>query len=128
MPCNEQGKRIVNGWEFHYQGWERENKKFQCGATTSNFFPKEMEGCLDADELEKLGLDCHQMNKCDALFFFQLILPLCDPVRSGINNDPCHTYHTEVPTCIKLNLDLVEAMGFHGSLQEHVSMQDLMEC
>eukprot|EP00957_Ditylum_brightwellii_P135435 10326415-Ditylum_brightwellii.AAC.1 len=36
------------------------------------------------------------MKKCDPLFFFQLLLPLCDTPKSGIRNDPRMSYYTEL--------------------------------
>jgi hypothetical protein len=29
-----------------------------------------------------------RMQKGDALFFYQLLLPICDPSRSGVQDDP----------------------------------------
>ena len=44
----------------------------------------------------KLGLTTKQMLACNVLFFYQLILPLCDLAMSGIENDPRLPYYTEV--------------------------------
>ena len=71
------------------------------GATTSNMFPDDMKGCLDADILTKLGLNEKRMGKTadqetDALFFHQLILPICNPEKLGIPNDPRKAYYSEV--------------------------------
>ena len=96
VPADGEGKREMNGWKFHYKGWESTENKYRHGATTANLFPKEMEGCLDAEVLKELGLTKKRMEHCDALFFLQLILPLCDPSRSGVDNDPRKPYYTEV--------------------------------
>ena len=32
----------------------------------------------------------------DALFFLQLILPICDPARSGVTSDPRKAFYSEV--------------------------------
>ena len=59
-----------------------------------------MKGCLDADILAKLGLNQNRMGKTgedtDALFFYQLILPICSPQFSGIQNDLRKLYYHEV--------------------------------
>lgn len=81
VPADDDGKRLKNGWEFHYKGWQNPDRPYRCGATTSNLFPEEMDGALDADVLKKLGLDEFRMENADALFFFQLVLPLCDPTK-----------------------------------------------
>ncbi len=36
------------------------------------------------------------MLKCDALFFYQLLIPIVDPAMSGINDDPRMRYYEEV--------------------------------
>ncbi len=96
VPKGEDGKRKEGRWEFHYKGFENEEKRFRRGATTSNLFPKEMEGSLDGDILKKLGLSKERMQNTDALFFFQLLLPFCDPSKSGVEDDPRIAYYTEV--------------------------------
>ena len=96
VPKGKDGKRTVGDWEFHYNGFKNEDMPYRHGATTSNLFPKEMEGHLDADILKKLGLTKERVTKVDALFFFQLILPFCDPSKSGIEDDPRYPYYTEV--------------------------------
>jgi hypothetical protein len=79
-PVGEDGKRKECGdWTFHYNGYSNGPMSKYCrGAMTSNLFPKEMEGHLDADILHKLKLTKKErMQECDALFFFQFItLPI----------------------------------------------------
>lgn len=36
------------------------------------------------------------MKDCDALFFYQLLLPICDPKKSGIPGDPRKPFYSEV--------------------------------
>ena len=93
---DDDGKRTVGDWEFYYRGFENNEKKYRRGATTSNLFPEEMKGSLDADMLKKLGLTADKVKNLDALFFFQLILPLCDTKKSGIDGDPRMSYYTDV--------------------------------
>jgi len=64
VPMNAQGKREVNGWELHYNGWTNPGTQHRRGATTSNMFPEEMKGCLDADILAKLGLNQKRIFYC----------------------------------------------------------------
>ena len=100
----ETGKRIQNGWEFFYNGWKSslnpEIRNIRNGATPHNIFPAERKGSLDGDLLKKLGLTINRMRDRyflpDALFFYQLILPICDPSKSGIENDPRKPFYTNV--------------------------------
>lgn len=41
-------------------------------------------GSLAAARLQAHGLSAERMNSSDPFFFLQLLLPLCDPKRSGI--------------------------------------------
>ena len=100
VPINAKtGKREVGGYEFFYQGWKnnnptRENCRF--GASRENLFPADRDVTLDATLLKKLGLTKQRMVECDALFFYQLLLPIADPSMSGIKDDPRMGYYEEV--------------------------------
>ena len=96
VPKNSDGKRVMNGWEFHYNGWKNPAAPYRRGATPNNLFPKEMDGKLCAKTLKKLGLTASKMHDIDALFFLQLILPICNPSWSGIVNDPRTSYYHDV--------------------------------
>jgi hypothetical protein len=91
VPANPEGKRIIDDWEFHYKGWDADDNSDrnlgQEGATSEDMFPESRKGELDGDLLETLGLTKERMIKGDALFFHQLLLPMCDPKMSGINGD-----------------------------------------
>jgi hypothetical protein len=95
------GKREVAGWKFHYDGsWTNKSKKqFRSGATKVNPFPDSRNGCLDAKVLAKLGMSKERMCEADgapdALFFHQLILPIIDPVNSGIKDDPRKAFYSK---------------------------------
>ena len=52
VPKNGDGKREVEGWNFHYDGWIG-NSRFCSGANCSNPFPKERRGRLDYELLKK---------------------------------------------------------------------------
>ncbi len=99
VPINKDGKRVINGWEFFYNGWTNPGTQHRRCATTANMFPKEMEGSLDGNILVKLGLNETRMGKTtetDALFFYQLILPICNPQFSGVKDDPRMSYYHDV--------------------------------
>ena len=116
------GKRELNGWEFHYKGWTHDGIQHRRGATTANMFPKEMEGCLDAVILEKMGLTKQRMGltgEVDALFFLQLILPMCNPQLSGIKDDPRKSYYHVVEqhtNATKLNSGMGVSYGHQWNL------------
>ncbi len=95
----ETGKREVGGYEFFYQGWKndnptRENCKF--GASREDLFPADRATTLDGTFLKKLGLTKQRMVECDALFFYQLLLPIVDPSMSGMKDDTRMGYYKEV--------------------------------
>ena len=100
VPKNDQGKRICNGWEFHYRGWDKSEDESIPEDCRNSFRPEPTpgyrKGSLDADVLRRLGLTKQRMVDADALFFLQLILPICNPAYSGIDNDPRQPFYTEV--------------------------------
>jgi len=112
VPVNAEGERKINGWEFHYKGWENPEMPYRRGATTNDLMPKEMRGCVDVDILKKLGMDKGSMK--DPLFFYQLILPICDPLRSGIEDDPRMGFYTEVEKFTNMSKAESGAGGTYG--------------
>ena len=48
------------------------------------FFSNDRMGSLDGYLLSKMGLTTERMVLDDSLFFYQLLLPICDPTCSGI--------------------------------------------
>ena len=98
VPADTENKRIINGWSFHYDGWtqpENVDEK-RGGATRENLFPEERRSKLDATLLKRMGLTRARVQRCDALFFYQLVLPLCNPSRSGIEGDPRRPFYSAV--------------------------------
>jgi hypothetical protein len=80
--------RQAGGFEFFYNGWKQENPtKDNCryGASRDLLFPPDRQVQLDVNYLKKMGLTRKRMLECDALFFYQLLLPIVDPAMSGIN-------------------------------------------
>ena len=90
VPKTPAGKRFIDGYEFFYNGWKGDTER-RNGATVENLFPPERKGMLDADKLKLHGLTkdkmCNDMNLPDAAFFYQLLLPFCDPEKLGIPDD-----------------------------------------
>jgi hypothetical protein len=80
------------------------------GATSEDMFPESRKGALDCDLLERLGLTKERMKKEDALFFHQLLLPMCDPKMLGINGDPRKGFYSKVEFTLS-KLGLVDHMG-----------------
>jgi hypothetical protein len=54
-------------------------------------FHKEQKGSLDADKLRAFGLTKGRMKDWDALLFYQLLFPIGDPKRSGVEQDKTNT-------------------------------------
>jgi len=97
VPKNESGWRMYHGWEFFYDGCESiEDVNFRDSATTENMIPESRKGSLDSDTLEKLGLTKERMRNEDALFWYQLLLPIHDTKRSGITDDPRASFYSDV--------------------------------
>lgn len=109
VPLDENGKRCVAGWDFHYQGWSRESDStaspipsFRSGATRDNMFPECRKGSLDGELLSRLGLTADRMiekdGAPDALFFYQLLLPIHhigDKKVTTVENDPRKPFYTK---------------------------------
>ena len=111
VPKDDGGKRTCNGFEFFYTGWSKKSTDptFRHGATRDNLHPESRKGCLDADLLSKLGLTKERMHSDhdlapDALFFYQLLLPIHDTTRngSGIDGDPRKPYYPHVAECTEV--------------------------
>ncbi len=100
VPINaEMGKREEGGYKFFYQRWKqekptRENCRF--GATREDLFPMDRDIKLDVTFLKKMGLSKQRMLECDALFFYQMILPIVDPAMSGIDGYTRMGYYEDV--------------------------------
>ena len=96
VTANKEEKRKCGDWEFHYAGWETTYKQHRWGATTINLLPEEIRGESDEDVLTKLVFKTDQMKTCEALFFFQVLWPMCHSSKSDIVNDPRVLYFTSV--------------------------------
>ena len=88
------GARTVNGWSVTYDGsWTSSaNTPHRHGASEGNILPDERDGQLDGEYYKKMGLTKERMQD-DYLFFHQLMFPICDPAKSGIDNDPRKSFY-----------------------------------
>ena len=77
VEADEDGKRKVGEWEFHYNDWTLDvESQYRSGSTKANPFPQERSGKLNYELLKKLGLNRKRIKNRDALFFFQLLFPI----------------------------------------------------
>jgi hypothetical protein len=90
VPADSNGKRCMNGWEFHYQNWhgdeEVESTYARPGAGLGDLKPKSRMGRLDVDVLKKHGLTASRVRN-DPMFFYQMLFPFCNPLESGVAED-----------------------------------------
>ena len=120
VPIQSDGKRSISGWEFHYKGWDRTESDVKHGrsdSSTNELFPDSRKGCLDSEVLQSLGLNRERMVFGDALFFYQLLLPICNPKKSGIPNDPRHAFYSNVTNYSNLyacSIGLIGAQYSHA--------------
>jgi hypothetical protein len=106
------GTRTLGEWDFYYTGWKRDFQaeelnvhhlnhtipQFRSGATKENMFPSIRKGRLSDDILTRLGCSATVMKDHegfpDALFFYQLLLPICDISKN--DNDPRMSFYSDV--------------------------------
>jgi hypothetical protein len=100
VPINAvTGKQEEGGYEVFYQGWKQENstrENCRFGSSRKDLFPTDRDIQLDVTFLKKMGLTRQRMLECNALFFYQLILPIVEPTMSGIDCDTRMGYYEDV--------------------------------
>ena len=115
VPENDDGRREMGGYQFYYEGWSPDDFDKETfvrdDATRKDLRPASRMGRLDIDVLKKHGLTKERLEK-DPLFFFQLLLPICNPKLSGIEGDDRIPYFTHVRTCT--NMYAVGQKGWGG--------------
>jgi hypothetical protein len=132
VPVDGQGKRVVDGWEFHYDKWnsdetsEAPNFKNRSGATSTDPFPDNRKGRLDYELLKKLKLTKKRIVEGDALFFLQLLLPIGDPKKSGIEDDPRLPYYSEVERWTQKYATSIGLGGSYGHSFKEVMLEELL--
>jgi hypothetical protein len=112
VPINpETGKRTIGEWTFFYDGWGRDFSSednqdhdlhslpiFCNGAIREDMFPPDRKGSLSGPILKRLGMNADRMKDHegfpDALFFYQLLLPMADTKRN--DNDPRMSFYLDV--------------------------------
>jgi len=101
VPVGQDGRRCINEWEFHYQGWTPDSfdaKTYvRTDAKKGNLKPSSRRGALDAALLKRHGMSAERMD--DPMFFLQLLLPISDPKESGIDEDDRVPYFTHITMC-----------------------------
>ncbi len=68
-------------------------KYTRCGTKQKNMSSNDHMGSLNEKLLKRMGLTQKQMEDGDVLFFYQLFLPICNPDKSGIRDDPHKTFY-----------------------------------
>jgi hypothetical protein len=91
-PIREETKWLMDGSSIMTNGFlkrlQRTSEKSQSGATNTAEVPECRKGQLDCDLLRQIKVTKKRTIEGDALFFLQLLLPIGDPKKSGIENDP----------------------------------------
>ena len=100
-------------WEFYYKGWHRV-REVRDGAMPRFFSLEARKGTLDGDMLSKGGLTTARTIEGDDLFFNQLLLPICDPKRSGIQGDYRQSFFSEVEGFTNLYAYSIGLGGSYG--------------
>jgi hypothetical protein len=129
VPVGSEGKRVVDGWEFHYEKWaspETTNNKKRSGATSTSPFPETRKGRLDYDLLKKMKLTKKRIIEGDALFFLQLLLPIGDPKKSGIDDDPRMGYYSKVEQWTQKYATSMGLGGSYGHAFKEVMLEELL--
>ena len=127
-PADKKGKRGVNGWSFYYKGWTGSNTPglSRVHATPENLFPKARLGELDVNMLKRLGLTKKRVVELDALFFFQLLLPICDVNRSGVDDDKRMPFYSKMEEWSNIYAMQLGLGGTYGHKYKNVTSKELL--
>ncbi len=128
VPTDVSGKRISNGWEFHYKDWKPDLAGVlnRSGSTPLDLIPSDRKGCLDYDLLKKMRLTKKQIMDGDALFFRQLLLPMCNPKKPGINDNPRLPYYSLVESWSSNYAAITGMTGSYGHSFKLPTIEELM--
>jgi hypothetical protein len=102
------------------------NNKSQSGATDTTPFPENRKGRLDYKLLKRIKLTKKRIVDGDALFFFQLLLPIGDSKKSGLENDPCLPYYSEVECWTQKYATSIRLGGSYGHSFKEVMLEELL--
>ena len=106
---------------------KKSSKLCHHGVTDSNLFPDDSRGCLDIKVLKKLGLNSQVMKTNDFLFFYQLILPICDTEKSGVKKDGRLSYYSKVEEWSNLYAYQIGLGGSYGHEFKSVSIKEILK-
>jgi hypothetical protein len=127
VPKDVEGKRIHDGWEFHYKDWKSDlGATNRSGSSPLELIPAERKGCLDYEFLKKMRLSKRRIMEGDALFFRQLLLPMCDPKKSGIDDDPRLPYYSLVENWSSKYAAITGMTGSYGHAFKLPTIEELM--
>jgi len=135
LPFKNGARKVVE-YQFHYAGWWNDDTQYRDGATTDNLFPDERSGSLDGDVLERLGMTlermCEHDGAPDALFFYQLLLPILHiDNNKGLTapHDPWKGFYSDVARWANLCAagDLGILGGGYGHEFQSVLSQEVMQ-
>ena len=89
-----------------------------------NLKPDDRKGMLDANVLKKHGMNKDRM--VDPMFFFQCLLPVCNPKESGIPGDGRMPYFTEASAFTNIYAAAEGKGGGYGHKWENVNEAELL--
>eukprot|EP00957_Ditylum_brightwellii_P181631 13835862-Ditylum_brightwellii.AAC.1 len=67
------------------------------------------------------------MKQKDALWFYQLLLPICDTLKSEIRNDPQKSYYSKVEKYAIIYAAQLGLGGAHSKKFEHIKIEELVQ-
>ena len=102
------------------------NNSFRDGSTKAEPFPESRHGKLDSQLLLWMVLTTEWMTTCDALLFYQLLLPMCDPTKSGITADPRKALYSKVEGFTNSYAYSIGLGGSYGHRFKSVDLHELV--
>jgi hypothetical protein len=113
-PINSEGVRAINGWQFHYSGFDGDEFTWKTyrrvGATAADIKPADRGPKLDVSLLDKHGINVNTVNS--PIHFYQLLLPFCDPTKSGIHGDGRMPFWLTSTDCTNLYATVEKGAGY----------------
>eukprot|EP00536_Pseudo-nitzschia_multiseries_P005353 jgi/Psemu1/12394/gm1.12394_g len=84
-------------------GWKAEEGKYKYqSGTATELFPSNRKGSLDKEKLHRYGLTADRIREKNALFFYQLVLPLHYSSMSGVHGDKRKSFYPLVTSYINI--------------------------
>jgi hypothetical protein len=135
VPINhETGKRTIGDWTFFYDGWQRDFSEEDDHDHELHSLPIFRSGAIRDDNLsgpilKRLGMKADWMKDHegfpDALFFYQLLLPMANTKRN--DNDPRMPFYLDASrfTNAYANVELGLGTGF-GHAFRPVTIPELL--